>query len=151
MPQLDLFNNPVPSVSMEMKIVRSYVRRKKVNIGNEFVSKDYDFTANAVNSAEVKTGSKINRDRLVKQNLRVLKLILAGGRVNMNHAYEVGVGTPHSRFADVRTWLSQHDVILHDAMTIITNRAGEQISCKEYWIDAADIEKITKIIESWDK
>lgn len=142
MEQLDIFNNPVPPVRTEVKIVRSYIRRKKVTVLDSPV---------VIDNSGIKTGSKINRERLIKQNLKALNLILAGGRVNMTHAYDVGIGTPHSRFADVRLWLSQHGVILQDAMTVITNLAGEKISCKEYWMSDSDIEKISKIVKSWDE
>ena len=136
--QVDLFGNREPMAKVVKVTVKLHKRRIS---GNGRKEKDIH--------GVVRTGSKINQDRLVKQNLKTLNLLLAGGRVNMTNAYEAGIGTPHSRFADVRTWLSEHGAILYDAMTMVTNRAGEKISCKEYWMDQNGIALISEVIKSW--
>lgn len=73
------------------------------------------------------TGSPINVDSLSRQNRKLYEALLSGGKLTMLDAVKMGIGTPHSRFADIAKVLAQHGQTLYSRYVRI-----DGINYKEY-------------------
>lgn len=89
----------------------------------------------------VKSESPINNERLCKQSTKLLELLCKNppSQVSYYDAYSNGIGTPHSRFAEVRKYLKNKGIVLHDRYDSVINSDGDRISFKRFWIDEKDI------------
>lgn len=95
----------------------------------------------------IKSESPINNERLSKQANKLLELLCNNKKdkgISYYDAYSIGVGTPHSRFAEVRKYLKDRSIVLHDKFDTDINSNGDKIAFKLFWIEEKDIFSLKK-------
>lgn len=84
---------------------------------------------NEASGMDFPSGSPINTDVFSTKNKQLAEYLLKGGRVTMFDALRLfGIGTPHSRLAEIRKIFKQHGITLNDKFVKVNGTI-----CKEYW------------------
>ena len=93
----------------------------------------------------IQTKSPINKANIIGQNTKLLNALIKRKSLHMVQMVQMGIGTPHSRIAEVRLSLMEKGITLHDEFIRVPNLIGLEIQCKRYWIDEKDKKKLKNI------